>query len=335
MNLHRTITTSHTTVTLTARGRARLAAWPLAALALMGAAGNARAANPEVEGALTEIKAVTGGFVPAYLKALPENALPGVWAETKALEVSDKTALPCKIKEIITVAVGAQLPSRALVDGHSALAKAGGATTAELAEGVTIAAMARHWSTFFNGAQLDLGKFKADIARLVAGAKAAAAAGAPPPSKPIAIVDARSAMDDMKQSFGFVPDFATRFPAAALPGAWRQMRDVELNPHTALPGKYKSLVSLAVASQIPCSYCIVADTEFAKLEGATDQEITEAVAMAGLARQTATALTGLGVDETVYRKDMERIAQRVTQMMAAARQGGGARDARELTSARK
>jgi AhpD family alkylhydroperoxidase len=315
------------------RRTVRLAALSLAALALGGTAGNARAANPEVEAALSEIKAVTGGFVPASLKALPESALPGFWAELKALEVSDKTALPCKIKEIIAVAVGAQLPSRALVDGHSALAKAGGATAAELAEGVTIAAMARHWSTYFNGAQLDLGKFKADIAKLVAGAKAAAAAGTPPPSKPIAVVDARSAMDDMKQSFGFVPDFATRFPAAALPGAWRQMRDVELNPHTALPGKYKSLISLAVASQIPCHYCIVADTEFAKLEGATDQEITEAVAMAGLARQTAASLTGLGVDETVYRKDMERIAQRVAHMTAAAQKGGSG--TRELANARK
>ena len=55
-----------------------------------------------------------------------------------------------------------------------------------------------------------------------------------------------------------------------------------MNPSTAIPGKYKSLIGLAVASQIPCKFCIIADTEFAKLEGATDRELTEAVAMAGL-----------------------------------------------------
>lgn len=275
-------------------------------------------ANPEVHTALAEIEQAAGGFVPAFLKALPENALPGAWAEIKGIWVDNHTALPCKIKDIIAVAVGSQIPQRGLVDGHTAMAKAAGATFAEIAEGVTIAAMARKWSTFFNGVQLDETKFRAEINRLVQGAKAAAAAGGPPPGKPIAVVDAKSAQEDMKQNFGFVPEFAQKFPANGLAGAWREMRDVEMNPQTALSGKYKSLVSLAVASQIPCRYCIIADTEFAKLEGATDAEITEAVAMAGLVRHTATAMVGLGIDDATYRSDMQRVAQHIAKMSAAA-----------------
>jgi AhpD family alkylhydroperoxidase len=299
---------------------------PLCALALVaGAPDAARAApNAEVQATLADIEKETGGFVPAFLKALPDNALPGAWAEMKGIWASSATALPCKIKDIMGVAVASQIPSKAEVEGHSILAKASGATQAQITEGVTIAAMARHWSTFFNGIQLDEGKFRSEIARLVQGAKAGAAAGATPPGKPIVVVDARTAQEDMKQSFGFVPEFATKFPAAGLAGAWRQMRDVEMNPSTELSPKYKSLVSLAVASQIPCRYCVIADTEFAKLDGATDQEISEAIAMAGIVRHNATILIGLSIDDGTFRKDMTRIARHI----ARSAKTGDARAAR-------
>ena len=60
------------------------------------------------------------------------------------------------------------------------------------------------------------------------------------------------------------------------------MKTLQLNPHTALPGRTKELVGLGVAAQIPCKYCIYAHTEFAKLNGASDAEVGEAVAMAAL-----------------------------------------------------
>jgi AhpD family alkylhydroperoxidase len=152
--------------------------------------------------------------------------------------------------------------------------------------------------------QLDEKQFRADVAKFVEIAKKAS--GAPP--APLAVVDQKTALADIKQSFGFVPEFLAKFPAASLAGAWREMRDTEVAT-TALPGKYKSLVSLAVASQIPCRYCIVVDTELAKLQGATDKEIGEAVAMSGLVRHWSTMMTGLAVDDAQHKKDMERIAK--------------------------
>jgi AhpD family alkylhydroperoxidase len=102
-----------------------------------------------------------------------------------------------------------------------------------------------------------------------------------------------------------------RFPDAAVAGAWTEMRDIEMSPATALGGKHKSLISLAVAAQIPCKYCVYADTEFAKLEGASDAEIREAIAMASLARHWSTILDGLQLDEASYRKDIDRIVRSV------------------------
>src|SRR5207244_2186489 len=78
----------------------------------------------------------------------------------------------------------------------------------------------------------------------------------------------------------------------ALPGAWEEMKGLQLNPSTALPGRAKELIGLAVAAQIPCHYCIIAHTEFAKLNGANAEEIGDAVAMAALTRHWSPVLTG-------------------------------------------
>jgi len=108
---------------------------------------------------------------------------------------------------------------------------------------------------------------------------------------------------------GYVPEFIKRFPDAARAGAWRQFRDVQLSPATASSGKTKELMGLAVASQIPCRFCIIAHTEFAKLNGATDAEITEAIAMASLTRDLSTMLNGMQVDEPQFRKDIDHIVK--------------------------
>jgi AhpD family alkylhydroperoxidase len=309
----------------------------LAATALaLSLAGPARAEskpapNADAQAARAEIQKMLG-FVPSVLKAVPDNALPGAWGEIKALQVADTTALPCKVKEIIGVAVAAQLPSPALVYGHTQLAKLGGATQAELADGVAIAALTRHWSTFFNGVQLDEAKFRGEIARLVDGIKKAMASGAAPPS-PLALTDAKSVMADLKLSYGFVPEFITKFPADSVAPAWREERDVEMAP-SALSDKYKSLVGLAVAAQIPCKYCLIADTEFAKLSGATDKEIGEAVAMSGFVRHWATMQTGFGVDDATYKKDVDRMIHALQKGQAASA-AGAKRAATAMTNTKR
>ncbi len=96
-----------------------------------------------------------------------------------------------------------------------------------------------------------------------------------------------------------------------------EMRDVEMNPNSAIPGKYKSLIGMAVASQIPCKFCIVADTEFAKLDGASEREITEAVAMAGLVRHWSTVLNGRQADKAAFKKDIDKLVKGAKKHMAA------------------
>ncbi len=114
----------------------------------------------------------------------------------------------------------------------------------------------------------------------------------------------KAVYDDVQKTFGTVPSFLNGIPDAALAGFWQEEKNLELSDKTALPPKVKALISLAVASQIPCSYCIWSDTQTAKQLGASDAEIGEAVAMAGLTRNTSTLLNGLQVDFNQFKKEM-------------------------------
>src|SRR5580658_3022974 len=102
--------------------------------------------------------------------------------------------------------------------------------------------------------------------------------------------EAPSAYRDIEATLGSVPTFFTLFPEEGIGGAWTEFKTIQLNPKTALSGKEKELIGLAVAAQIPCSYCIYFHTQAAKLNGATDAEIREAVAMAAISRHWSTVL---------------------------------------------
>jgi alkylhydroperoxidase/carboxymuconolactone decarboxylase family protein YurZ len=198
----------------------------LASVLAPALAATAQAGTP-ADAARADINA-TYGFVPSFLKALPDLALPGAWAELKQF-ADGNTALPNKMKDLIGLAVSAQASSRSSVYAYSRCAQAFGASEAEVKEAVTMAALTRHWSTIFNGLQLDETKFRAELGKML-DYLGKMAAGKVAPPKPIAITDARSVMEDAKQMFGFVPEFVQHIPAEALPGAWMEFKSVEVNP---------------------------------------------------------------------------------------------------------
>jgi AhpD family alkylhydroperoxidase len=249
------------------------------------------------------------GFTPGFIKAFPDVALPGAWEEMKTLQMNPTTALNGKQKELIGLAVASQIPCEYCIYAHTEFAKLNGATPAEIGEAVAMAGLTRHWSTFLNGLQPDETKFRADVAKGLAHMKASMSAKTPP--KPIDVVDAKSAREDMVQSFG--PEMAElfgKFPPEALAAAWREEKDVEL-AQTSLDSKTKSLVAVAVAAQIPCRYCIIADTEFAKAGGASPRELNEALAMASHVRNWSTVLNGLQVDKATFKKELDRVVKNV------------------------
>jgi AhpD family alkylhydroperoxidase len=275
-------------------------------LALLGFAATAAAETPA--GATKADIQKTLGFVPQFFQRLPEGMLPGTWDEMKGLQLSPTTALDGRSKELIGLAVAAQVPCRYCIIAHTEFAKLNGASETELGEAVAMAAITRHWSTFLNGIQTDEPRFRAEIAKIIANVRQAAEAKRPAPA-PVLVTDGASALRDVSALLGFAPEFLSQFPATGRAGAWKQMRDVQLNPKTALSGKTKELIGLGVAAQVPCRFCVIAHTEFAKLNGATDTEIREALALASFTRDMSTLLNGMQVDEGQFRRDVDRLVR--------------------------
>lgn len=271
---------------------------------------------PDARAALADIKG-TLGFVPAFFAAFPEEGLPGAWDEFKSLQLNRESAIPPKYKELIGLGVAAQIPCEYCVYFHTRAAKANGATTREIREAVGMAAIVRHWSTYLNGAQIDEAGFRKELDQVIANAKAGGKAPAP-----VAITDAASAREDIRATLGLLPAFFASFPDAGIAGAWREMKGLQLNPHTAIPPKYKELIGLGVAAQIPCRYCVAFHTQVStSLAGASPAEVQEAIAMAAIVRHWSTFLNGAQIDKAAFKAEVDRaLAPKKTGKLQAARQ---------------
>ena len=121
--------------------------------------------------------------------------------------------------------------------------------------------------------------------------------------------DASATYQDIEKTLGMVPGFFKVFPQSGIAGAWDEFKTVQLNPNTALDGKTKQLIGLAVAAQIPCQYCIYFHTAAAKANGASQEEIAEAVAMAAMTRHWSTVLNGMEVDLDSFKKDTDTVLE--------------------------
>ena len=138
----------------------------------------------------------------------------------------------------------------------------------------------------------------------VATAENRSGGSAPAATSPTAKVSA-----EVQKAFGFVPDFVKRLPEGLVENWWHAATTFQMNPNTKLDGKTKELIGLAVAAVTPCEYCIIFHTEAARLNGATEQEIQEAVGMAALTKSGSTMLNGLQVDKVQFKKDVARIVK--------------------------
>jgi len=133
----------------------------LVTLAASGAA-QAQDSRKAAEDTLRDIQA-TLGVVPGFFRAFPEAGLPGAWAEFKQVQVAENTTLSPKVKQLIGLAVSAQVPCTYCVYFHTEVAKAYGATPEEIKEAVALAAISRHWSTVLNGMAIDMATFRSEV----------------------------------------------------------------------------------------------------------------------------------------------------------------------------
>jgi AhpD family alkylhydroperoxidase len=114
-----------------------------------------------------------------------------------------------------------------------------------------------------------------------------------------------AAMAEMKETLGGVPTELQLYPESARAAGWAMMKSTDLNENTALTAKLRELIGLAVAAQIPCQYCVYYHMKAASAEGATQEEIREAVHQASLTRHWSTILYGNQYDLEAYKAEID------------------------------
>ena len=97
-----------------------------------------------------------------YQDTYPAHALKSR-LEAEGVLAGGEAKLDAKTRELIALAVAAQIPCVYCVYYHDKAARAQGATEAEVREAVATSAHVRHWSTVLNGMAYDFAAFKAEV----------------------------------------------------------------------------------------------------------------------------------------------------------------------------
>jgi AhpD family alkylhydroperoxidase len=120
---------------------------------------------------------------------------------------------------------------------------------------------------------------------------------------------------EVEEAFGLVPEWVRQIPEPALAAFWRMEKDFYL-AETKIPNEYKELIGLAVSGATRCRYCALFHTEGARLFGATDEEIAEASAMAGVTMMASTFLNAQQVDYAQFKTETLEIVDYVKKQQA-------------------
>lgn len=118
--------------------------------------------------------------------------------------------------------------------------------------------------------------------------------------------------NEIKETLGLVPSFFDRIPDEYLDFEWEIFKRLELG-ETLIPNKYKELMGVALHSETKCHYCTLFHTEAAKLFGATDEEIQEAVHYAKASLGWSAYLNGVRQDFDQFAEELRQIGEYISQ----------------------
>lgn len=121
---------------------------------------------------------------------------------------------------------------------------------------------------------------------------------------------------EIKENLGLVPSFFDNIPDETIEREWSLFKHWELE-ETLIPNKYKELLMLAVHSETRCRYCTLFHTETAKMFGATDEEIAEAVNLAKHTVGWSVYLNGIQEDYDRFSRELEQIGEYLSEEVMA------------------
>ncbi|MDQ7784568.1 MAG: carboxymuconolactone decarboxylase family protein [Desulfomonilaceae bacterium] len=121
---------------------------------------------------------------------------------------------------------------------------------------------------------------------------------------------------DIEEKFGLVPSFLKLVPDSTLELEWELFKRVQFD-EGAIPNKYRELMGLAISAVTKCRYCTLYHTEMARLNGATEEEIEDAVHYAKSSAGWSAYINGMQVDYDQFKDELARACEYVRTSKAA------------------
>lgn len=115
---------------------------------------------------------------------------------------------------------------------------------------------------------------------------------------------------EIEDTLGVFPSIFQTLPDTSLELEWNLFKQTQLDAG-AIPHKYRELIGLGISAATKCKYCIFFHTEMAKLHGATNAEIEEAVHFAKCSTGWSTYVSGLQTDFDQFKQDVQQICEHV------------------------
>ena len=123
---------------------------------------------------------------------------------------------------------------------------------------------------------------------------------------------------EMEATLGVVPSFMKMIPDNSLELEWELMKQVQMAPG-AVPNKYRELMGVAISAVTKCKYCSYFHTEFAKLNGATEAEIEDALHYAKSTAGWSTYINGAQTDYDQFCREVDQICAHVRAASASSK----------------
>jgi AhpD family alkylhydroperoxidase len=119
--------------------------------------------------------------------------------------------------------------------------------------------------------------------------------------------------NEIEQTFGLVPSMFKSIPDSSLEMEWKLFKQVQFE-EGPIPNKYRELIGVAVSAISKCHYCSFYHTELAKLNGATDAEIEDAVHYAKSSAGWSTYVNGMQIDFDQFKSEVLKACNHVRSM---------------------
>jgi AhpD family alkylhydroperoxidase len=123
---------------------------------------------------------------------------------------------------------------------------------------------------------------------------------------------------EIKEMFGLVPSMFKSVPDSSLELEWQLFKTVQFE-EGPIPNKYRELIGVALSAISKCRYCAFYHTELAKLNGATDAEIEDAVHYAKSSAGWSAYINGLQIDFETFKDEVSRACEHVRSAAAGKR----------------